>query len=113
LVLIIVIIYLIIKLRKRREESSETMSIIDKGELKDTIKVFTKPATITIEEVQLYREKGLCLVCKGKIEGYNYTCPKCNALFCLKCLEVLKNLENKCWVCDNPFIRSPKLTKEV
>jgi len=106
LILIIVAIYLIITYIKRRDRSSETTSLIERGELKDTIKVFTKPAMITIEEVQLYREKGLCLVCKGKIEGINYICPKCNALYCLKCLDVLKNLENECWVCETPFQRS-------
>jgi hypothetical protein len=113
LVLITVTIYLIVKLILRTEISSESTSVIDRGELKDTIKVFTKPATITIEEVQLYREKGLCLVCKGKIEGLNYSCPKCNALYCLKCLEVLKNLENECWVCETAFIKFKKEDKEV
>jgi hypothetical protein len=113
IVLITVAIYLIIKLTKNQGESSEIKSIINKGELKDTIKVFTKPVTITIEEIQLYREKGLCLVCKGKIEGINYTCPKCNALYCIKCLEVLKSLENECWVCERSFIDSKNNNKRV
>ena len=113
LALITVAIYIILKLIKKEEISSETTSIIDKGVLKDTIKVFTKPATITIEEVQLYREKGLCLVCKGKIEGLNYTCPKCNALYCLKCLDVLANSENECWVCETPLAIAPKEDREV
>jgi hypothetical protein len=113
IVLITVAIYLIIKLTKNQGESSEIKSIINKGELKDTIKVFTKPVTITIEEIQLYREKGLCLVCKGKIEGINYACPKCNALYCIKCLEVLKSLENECWVCERSFIDSKNNNKRV
>ena len=106
LILIIVAMYLIITYIKKRDRLSNTTSLIERGELKDTIKIFTKPATITIEEVQLYREKGLCLVCKGKIEGINYICPKCNALYCLKCLDVLENLENECWVCETTFKRS-------
>lgn len=113
LVLITVAIYLTVKLAKLRKSSSETTSPIDRGGLKDTIKVFTKPATITIEEIQRYREKGICLVCKGKIEGLNYTCPMCNALYCLKCFEVLANSENECWVCETHFITTPKEDKEV
>ena len=113
LALIIVAIYITLKLIKEKDISSETTSLIDKGVLKDTIKVFTKPATITIEEVQLYREKGLCLVCKGKIEGLNYACPKCNALYCLKCIDVLANSENECWVCETPLLIAPKEGKEV
>ena len=103
IVLVIVVIYIIIQVSKKADQSSETTPSIAKGELKDTIKIFTKPATITIEEIQMYREKGLCLVCKGKIERINYACPKCNALYCFKCSEVLAKLENKCWVCETPF----------
>ena len=113
LVLITVAIYLTVKLIKLRETSSESNLTVDRGGLKDTIKVFTKPATITIEEIQRYREKGICLVCKGKIEGLNYTCPKCSALYCLKCYEVLANSENECWVCETHFITTPKEDKEV
>ena len=103
IVLIIVVIYIIIQISKKTDRSSEPTPSIAKGELKDTIKILTKPATITIEEIQMYREKGLCLVCKGKIERLNYACPKCNALYCFKCSEVLAKLENKCWVCETPF----------
>ena len=66
-------------------------------------------------QCQLYnitREKGLCLVCKGKIEGLNYVCPKCNALYCLKCINVLANLENECWVCETTFQRTQKEERE-
>ena len=112
LILITVALYLIVNFAKKSVHSSETTSLIARGELKDTIKVFTKPATITIEEVQLYREKGLCLVCKGKIEGLNYVCPKCNALYCLKCINVLANLENECWVCETTFQRTQKEERE-
>ena len=112
-VLITVAIYLTLKLIKSREIPSETNSKFDKGGLRDTIKVFTKPATITIEEIQRYRERSLCLVCKGKVEGLNYTCPKCNALYCLKCFEVLTNSENECWVCETHFITTRQEDKEV
>ena len=32
-----------------------------------------------------------------------YTCPKCDALYCIKCSDTLSNLENACWVCNTPF----------
>jgi hypothetical protein len=78
----------------------------DKVEFKDFIKIFTKPTTITVEEIELYREKGLCLVCKSKVSRLNYVCPKCNAFYCVKCSDALTNLENACWVCDTPFDES-------
>jgi hypothetical protein len=100
--LIGVVIYITFKV-VRRNQTNDTSSSIVKEELKDFIKIFTKPSTITIEEIQVYREKGLCLVCKGKVSGVNYICPKCNALYCLKCSEVLTKRENACWVCESPF----------
>jgi predicted amidophosphoribosyltransferase len=82
---------------------------IDKEVLPDFIKTFTKPSTVSIEEVELCRKEGLCLVCKSKVSRLNYLCPKCNALYCIKCSEALTNLENMCWVCDTPFDESTPL----
>lgn len=62
-----------------------------------------KPDTITEEEVTFHREKKICLVCKGDVSRVNYICPKCDALYCIKCSEHLSNLENMCWVCREPF----------
>jgi len=62
-----------------------------------------KPGEISEEEVTFYREQRICLVCKGKIIGFNYICSKCDALFCEKCARTLSNLENACWVCNSPF----------
>ncbi len=67
----------------------------------------TKPQKITEEEVIFHREKKICLVCKGKVGGFNtFICIKCNALYCQNCAKHLSNLENQCWVCDTPFDES-------
>jgi len=103
--LVSVIIYIVGHIIKRiRTPLPSTPA--DKVEFKDFMKIFTKPTTITVEEIELYREKGLCLVCKSKVSRLNYVCPKCNALYCVKCSDALTNLENACWVCDTPFDES-------
>ncbi len=62
---------------------------------------------INPEEISLYREQGICIVCKGKLRRFKvFTCPKCNVLYCKKCVEALTNLENACWVCNAPFDES-------
>lgn len=84
----------------------------------DFLKIFAKPQRITEEEVTFHREQKICLVCKGKVGGFNFICPECNALYCQKCARTLSNLENACWVCESPFDKSkpvkllPKSEKE-
>ncbi len=65
-----------------------------------------KPGEITEEEVTFYRDQKICLVCKGKEIGFTYICPECEAFYCVNCAQALSNLENACWVCNNPFDRS-------
>ena len=62
-----------------------------------------RPDTITEEEVTFHREKKICLVCKSRVEKFNYICPKCDALYCMNCAQALTDLENVCWVCDSPI----------
>ena len=62
-----------------------------------------KRVQITEEEVSFYKERKVCVVCKGDVSRVNYMCPKCNTLYCVNCSEALSNLENMCWVCDEPF----------
>ncbi len=62
-----------------------------------------RPDNITEEEVTFHREKKICLVCKGRVQKFNYICPMCDALYCMKCAQALTNLENVCWVCDSPI----------
>lgn len=56
------------------------------------------------EEIKVFREKNLCLVCKGEAIGFNaFICPTCNVLYCEKCARALILLENACWVCKGKF----------
>jgi len=58
-----------------------------------------KPAEITEEEVSLYRDQAICLVCKGEATKFTFICDNCKALYCETCARALINLENACWVC--------------
>jgi len=70
-------------------------------------KTLKTPHKITEEEITHYKEKKICLVCKGNIEGFNnYICPKCEVLYCKHCAHALIALENTCWVCDAPLDES-------
>ncbi|MFX0039110.1 MAG: hypothetical protein ACFFCY_15320 [Promethearchaeota archaeon] len=108
ILLIVAIFYVIVNITKRIRVSPAS-TLVDKDVLPDFIKTFTKPSTITIEEIELYRKRQLCLVCKSKVSRLNYICPKCKAMYCIKCSEALTNLENACWVCDTPFDESSPL----
>jgi hypothetical protein len=69
---------------------------------------------INEDDLKLYKEKKICLVCKGKVLGFNSFICKCDALYCQKCARSLSTMENACWVCDAPFdeSRPTKLAKE-
>ena len=88
-----------------REESTEPKRERPKKEIKVESSLFrltTRPTQITEEEVTFHREKKICLVCKGKVGGFNtYICTSCNVLYCETCARTLANLENMCWVCDS------------
>ena len=69
---------------------------------------------ITDEEVTYYKEQEICLVCKGRVDRFNYVCPDCRALYCNTCAIALIDLENACWVCNTAIDESKpvKLYKE-
>jgi hypothetical protein len=69
-------------------------------------RVYERPVEISEEEVIFHRDRKICLVCKGNVLRLSYICPKCNALYCLKCSDELSDQENMCWVCDEPFDES-------
>ncbi len=100
--LALVIIYIIVNIVKRTK-IRETSSKGKKEELKDFLAIFTKPTTITEEELNTYRENKICIVCKSKVSRLNYVCPKCEVLYCIRCSKALVNLKNMCWVCDTPI----------
>jgi hypothetical protein len=106
--LVLVTLYIIFSVIRRRERETE----VRKEEIQDTIKMFTRPVNININDVRMYREKGICLVCKNRISRLTYVCPECESLYCFKCSDALSNLENMCWVCETPFDESKKIKKE-
>ena len=69
-------------------------------------RVYERPLQISEEEVIFHRDRKICLVCKGSVIRLSYICPKCNALYCINCSEVLSNQENMCWVCNEPLDES-------
>jgi len=102
LTLSLVIIYIITQL-VNRTRSPESILVEESPELQDFLKIFTKPQTITKEEVKFSIEKKICLVCKSRVSRLNYVCPDCEVLYCVRCSNALSNLENACWVCETPF----------
>jgi hypothetical protein len=54
------------------------------------------------EEVTIHRERKICIVCKGDVLGFMYTC-KCDTIYCENCARALTDLENSCWVCNAPI----------
>ena len=87
-----------------REEPEKKITAEKEVKIKDSLFRITKrPDHITEEEVNFHRERKICLVCKGNVSGISYICPSCDALYCIKCSEGLSDLENMCWVCNEPF----------
>lgn len=92
-----------------KEEDVEPRKVRPKKEVKiegELFRLSKKPAVITEEEVIFHKEKKICLVCKKKISRIMYTCPECDALYCIKCSDALTDMENACWVCETPFDES-------
>ncbi len=66
-----------------------------------------RPTQITEEEVTYYKEQKICIVCKGKLGGFNnYICTGCDVMYCEKCARALTKIDNVCWVCDEPIDKS-------
>ncbi len=57
---------------------------------------------ISVHKITVHREQKVCLICKGEISGFMYTC-NCDALYCESCARALTDLENACWVCSAPI----------
>ena len=72
----------------------------------DILGMFIRPQRLTEEEVSVAKEKKVCLVCKNRVLRLSYICPECDAFYCVKCSDVLSDLENACWVCETPFDES-------
>ncbi|GAG60854.1 unnamed protein product [marine sediment metagenome] len=96
---------ILIVYRALREVPEKSVQKPAKKEVKvedGLFRLLKRPAQITEEEVIFHMEKKICLVCKGKVGGFNtYICTSCNVLYCETCAKTLANLENVCWVCDS------------
>ena len=97
--------YQIIILIKNQQEPLTKIPI-------NILDLFTKPPSLSKEDLLFNKEKHLCLVCKNQIIGYTYICPSCKALYCPKCSKSLTDLENSCWVCSSPIDKS-KPVREI
>lgn len=83
-----------------------------KDEAQEFLKILSQRRDVTAKEVTFYREKKICLVCKGKVGGFNnYICTKCDALYCEKCARALTQLENSCWACSEAIDKSKPIRK--
>jgi len=88
----------------REEPEKPQKIIVRKIEVAESLFRFSmRPDQITEEEITFHKERKICLVCKANLSRVMYTCPKCDALYCIKCSDTLSNLENACWVCNTPF----------
>jgi hypothetical protein len=89
----------------RKEPEKRKKKIKEEVKVKDSLfRVTQRPDQITDEEVTYYREQKICLICKGKVAGFNtYICPSCEALYHEECARTLSDLENACWVCNQPI----------
>lgn len=93
-----------------REEPEKSIKEKPKKEIKvedSLFRIAQRPAQITEEEVTYYREQKICMICKGKVAGFDiFLCPKCGTIYHEKCARVLSNAENACWVCNEPIDNS-------
>ena len=90
-----------------REEPEKVVKEKPKKEIKvedSLFRIAQRPAQITEEEVTYYREQKICMICKGKVAGFDiFLCPKCGTIYHENCARVLTNSENACWVCNEPI----------
>ncbi|MFX1259251.1 MAG: DC1 domain-containing protein, partial [Promethearchaeota archaeon] len=93
-------------LRMRDSEQLEESKEL-KDDAQEFLKILSQRRDVTAKEVTFYREKKICLVCKGKVGGFNnYICTKCDAIYCEKCARALTQLENSCWACSEAIDKS-------
>ena len=94
-----------------REEPEKKEKIKPKKEVRVEGDLFRiskyKKEDITEEEVSISKEKKICLVCKGKVLGYNvFICRECETFYCEKCARALEDIENSSWACSAPIDKS-------
>lgn len=103
-------IFFIILLGRILKTTRIQKNIFKKQQSTRLLSAFTKPARITEEEISISKERQTCLVCKGKLTRLMFICPSCGAFYCIKCANSLVNIENACWVCENPIDETKPVT---
>ena len=97
-----------------REEQEKKEKLKPKKEVKVEGDLFRisqfKKGDITEEEVSISKEKKICLVCKGRVRKFEVFLCDCDAFYCHKCARALIDIENACWVCNEPFDESKPST---
>ena len=103
-ILVIMMAFYMIKDIKSQQAVDLRMGVERKTPPIKVLEIFTRPQRITEEEVSISKEKKVCLVCKGKVGGFNaFICTECGVLYCENCARILSDQENLCWFCDAPF----------
>lgn len=89
----------------RKEPERREKKVKEEVKITDSLfRIIQRPDQITEEEVTYYREQKICVICKGKVAGFNiFLCPNCEALYHEDCARTLSDLENACWVCNQPI----------
>jgi len=78
-----------------------------KETLPSRVEKFIRPDNFDEQDLTLYKERKICLVCKGSATGFEvFVCKECGVLYCLKCAKALSGLENICWACNAPIDES-------
>jgi len=92
----------VLKVQEEYEEPEEL-----KDDALEFFKIISQRRNVTAKEVNFYRDKNICLVCKGKVEKDSaHTCTKCYALYCERCALAISQLENSCWACNEAIDKS-------
>jgi len=55
-------------------------------------------------EIEIEKQKFICIVHKGTIKGAIYLCPTCETLYCNRCAQALKDKNEKCWSCNQEIL---------
>jgi len=89
------------KLKDQNAPMSDRMELarLDEKILKMIQNTTELTAQVTEEKVAIYKEKKICLVCRGEVLRFSYIC-KCGAIYCGNCARALTDLENVCWACE-------------
>lgn len=97
-------------LLEKTQETQETQELEDPSSapenkinrlLEQAYKVQALLKIAEVESEMTIDNKGyICIVCKGKINATSYVCPKCNAIYCFKCINALFFQGEKCWSCQ-------------